>query len=177
MNVFKVHVNGRSWLIQMLGRLIPHLILHCSTGTSPCCPKMWQEMLKTCVVFMCWKKGQWGGGKMWERERERDLVQLCVLNDLTGNVFYRFHSPNDSDFPLQSAPFLFPFPLVSAFISVLNFCFLFAPCCHFVHPFDGFSLLAGVRHCTPGVIHQFGFTRDVGFGHRWSIRVCFPAHS
>lgn len=71
-----------------------------------------------------------GGG----RERATETFRIAVYverNDLTGSVFHRFQSPNYIDFPLQSAPFLFPFPLVSAFISFLNFWVLFTPHCHF----------------------------------------------
>lgn len=81
-----------------------------------------------CVASLCWKERRWGEEKL--RERFHTAVYI-EKNNLTGSVFYRFHSPNYTDFPLQSSPFFFPFPLVSAFISFLNFCFLFTPHCHF----------------------------------------------
>lgn len=121
MNVLKVLTNGRSWLIKMLGKLIPRFILCCSIGTS-------QGLLSQGVAGVCWKERRWGEEKL--RESFHTAVYI-EKNHLTGSVFCRFHSPNYTDFPLQSSPFFFPFPLVSAFISFLNFCFLFTPHCHF----------------------------------------------
>ena len=112
----------------MSGELIPHFILYCSTGTNKCLlsQDVAGDVEDLCGIHVLGKK------KVEERMRKRFHIAVFVeRNDLIGTVFYRFHSPNYIDFPLQSAPFLFPFPLVSAFISFLNFCFLFTPHCHF----------------------------------------------
>lgn len=132
-------------------------------------------MLKSCVASLCWKKRKWGEEKL--RERFHTAVYI-EKNNLTGNVFYRFHSPNYTDFPLQSAPSFFPSPLqvllsaswISAFYSLLAVTLMS------VHPLGGFSLFAQIRYCILGVICQVLFT--VGFhcrfSHWWSqSRMCF----
>lgn len=163
MPVFKVHTNGRSWLIQMPGELITHFIL-CSTGTNKCLLSQAvagdvEDLRGICAL----EKEKVGG------EGERGISKSCVIerNDLIGSVFYRFHSPNYIDFPLQSAPFLFPFPHISAFISFLNFCFysLLTVTLMSMHPLGGFSLFAWIRYCILGVICQFVFTIGIGFSH------------
>lgn len=120
-----------------------------------CCKLVWHP----CVG----EKRRWGKEKL----RERFHAAVYIEKDhLIGSVFYRFHSPNYADFPLQSAPFFFPFPLVSAFISFLIFCFLFSLHCHFdVCASFRWIFFAQIRYCILGVICQVVFTVGIGFSH------------
>lgn len=134
-----------------------------------CGKRYWRPTWHLCTG----KKKRKGEG---ERVRDRFCIAACVERvDLTGSEFYRFHNPNYIDFPLQSAPFLLPFPLVRAFISFLNFCSysLLTVTLMSRHPLGEFSLFAWIRYCILGVICQFILAVGIGFSHWWSHRMCF----